>query len=141
MRTLITAMAVILSGSVVAAPTVQIEPAGTWAVKSTVIMSSCEDIPVTRVTAEQWIVNPTNEGYEVQVIGNPNQKLKYEAYFDGASISGKYRAFNAFGDVNGFSEISATFKGPMKASGLRIAARVPPKECAAVSTLEMKRVN
>ena len=122
-----------------------VDPAGTWTVKAKVIMSTCPDQPMNRTTTEQWIINPSNDGYQIQVIGNSNQKLNYVASMVGTQgndgiFFGRYIEGNVIGKT-AISDVQLAFSSDNRVSGMRLDAKFPPKECTAASMMEFKKLN
>lgn len=122
-----------------------VDPAGTWSVKAKVIMSTCSDQPMNRATTEQWIINPSNDGYQIQVIGNSNQKLSYVANMVGTQgndgiFFGRYIEGNVIGKT-AISDVQLVFSSDNRVSGMRLDAKFPPRECTAASMLEFKKLN
>lgn len=120
-----------------------VDPSGTWSVKAKVGMSTCTDMPMNRATTEQWIINPVGDGYQIQVMGNANQKLIYQADYvtaggEGAMI-GRYVDTNGW-NKKGMSDIQIMFAKD-KVGGMRIDVRFPEKECSALSALDFKKMD
>lgn len=123
-----------------------IDPAGIYTVKTNVIMSSCADIAESSSTNEQWVVNPTNTGYRVQVVGNANPNLAYNdvGFYPSNVLYGRYTAKDMFGGEAGTSEIQVGFAKKSKSydiRGFRVIAKFPPHTCTAVIALQLKKTN
>lgn len=123
-----------------------LDPSGIYTVKTTVVMSSCKDIIEGTSTNEQWVVNPANAGYRIQVTGNLNPNLAYsDVAFHDDNLFGRYTAKDMFGGDAGVSEIQVVFDKKSKAKynivGFRVIAKFPPHTCTSVIGLQLKKSN
>lgn len=123
---------------------VEINPTGSWSVKSTVSMNTCKGVKMGRVTSEQWVINQTNDAYQIQVVGNINTKLIYIA--DYASVDGegfmlgRYTGTEGWKNQKGFSDVQLGFSGA-ETKGLRVDVNFEGTGCSTVSSLELKKMN
>lgn len=108
---------------------------GTWSVKAEVMLSSCKDEPMLRINREQWIINQTNNGYRVQVIGHKDSGLVYEASMVDDALIGRYK-----GTGLRFSDFAIGFKSSSEVGGVRVYVE-KYESCQSTYKMSLKKLD
>lgn len=120
----------------------EVDVSGIYNVKSKVMMSSCENMSLESELFEQWIVNTKAGGYRIQVNGNSNPKLTYNAVQHEKYkeiLMGKYSGFNDISEIQIALKKSETSNN-YDLAGLRVLFMLS-QGCSSVMLIDAKKIN